>query len=343
MDSLIEPNWHPIVVHFVIAFLLTSPVLLAIAAFAPAEARWRPSIQAAGDWMLALGAVFALLAVAAGLQAYYTVDHDGPSHAAMTDHRNFAFATVAIVGAFAVWRYLARSSTPSKLFSILFLAAALLLATTAWKGGRLVYQYGLGVESLPAASGDGHDHDHADGGDHAADTDESGAEEEAHDHDAHEHEDAASDVTDEHDEQSRAAAPPPPADVAGLGPAQVVDAFGRALAGKDEAAVRALLAPDVIVAEGGGAERSLEEYAGHHMPADMAFTAAVDFALKDRKVIESDDMATVISESQIHGTYNDQTVHSRMMETMALRWTDSGWKIVHIHWSSAPITGEHEH
>jgi len=32
-----------------------------------------------------------------------------------------------------------------------------------------------------------------------------------------------------------------------------------------------------------------------------------------------------------------------MMETMVLRRIDGEWRIVHIHWSSAPLTGEHEH
>ena len=42
-------------------------------------------------------------------------------------------------------------------------AAALLLGATGWHGGELVYRYGLGVLSLPAAEGEGHDHVHADG------------------------------------------------------------------------------------------------------------------------------------------------------------------------------------
>ena len=112
---------------------------------------------------------------------------------------------------------------------------------------------------------------------------------------------------------------------------------------QDAGPVLRLGRPDVVIAEGGGAERSVDEYAGRHMPADMAFTAAVDFSLKKRDVIVADNLATVISQSQIHGTFRDQNVHSRMMETMVLRRDDDRWRIVHIHWSSAPITGEHEH
>jgi uncharacterized membrane protein len=339
MSELIEPNWHPLVVHFVIAFLLTSPVLLLIAAFSPPGARYKTSLQAAGDWMLALGVIAAILAVAAGLQAYYSVAHDTPSHEAMTNHRNYAFATVALFGVFAVWRFATRASAPAKLFGVLFLAATLLLATTAWKGGRLVYHYGLGVKSLPAAEGEGHDHDHGTADDHGDDHDDG---DHADDHDD-DHDDGDDHEHAEDQAPSPASASELPADFSALEPAEVVDAFQAALASGNEDAVRPLLAPNVIIAEGGGAERSLEEYAGHHMPADMAFTAAVEFSLKKRDAIVSGDMATVISEMQTHGSFNGREIHSRMMETMVLRQGDNGWKIVHIHWSSAPITGEHEH
>jgi ketosteroid isomerase-like protein len=56
-----------------------------------------------------------------------------------------------------------------------------------------------------------------------------------------------------------------------------------------------------------------------------------------------EDAATVISRSQAHGQFRGQNIHSRTMETMVLRRTDGQWRIVHIHWSSAPITGEHAH
>ncbi len=58
-------------------------------------------------------------------------------------------------------------------------------------------------------------------------------------------------------------------------PAGVVDSFSAALKAGDAATLEKLLAPDVLIAESGGAERSFAEYAGHHMPADMAFTKAV--------------------------------------------------------------------
>jgi len=126
-------------------------------------------------------------------------------------------------------------------------------------------------------------------------------------------------------------------------PAAVVDAFGAALKAGDAATLEKLLAPDVFIAESGGAERSFAEYAGHHMPADMTFTKAVSTTVKDRRIFEGGSLATVVTEAVSMGTYREKPVNSRLMETMTLQKTGDEWRIVHIHWSSAEIKGEHEH
>jgi ketosteroid isomerase-like protein len=120
----------------------------------------------------------------------------------------------------------------------------------------------------------------------------------------------------------------------------VVDAFAAALREGDAVTVERLMAPNVIIAESGGVERSFAEYAGHHMPADMAFSAAVTFTLQQRDVIAGEDAVTVISRSEVGGEFQGRTIHSQSMETMELRRTNGQWRIVHIHWSSAPIRAE---
>ncbi len=322
MSNLIEPNLHPIFVHFAYALSISAVIAYLAARFAPNE-RWRSTLVPAGDWMLAFGVLAILATVAAGFQAYYSVAHDGPSHEAMTTHRNWAVPSSILLLMLASWRWLARASAPSALFSIALVAAAVPLTTTAWWGGKLVYSYGLGVTSLPAVTGDGHDHDHGND-DRTASTGSAG------EHDPSDgHHDISADVE-------------APSILPGS-PASVVATFSSALKRGDADTVASLMSPDAIIAEGGGAERSFEEYAGHHMPADMAFTAAVDFALKKQDVISGSEVAIVISESQVHGSYNGKTIHSRMMETITLRRSEESWLIEHIHWSSAPIEGDHEH
>ncbi len=303
MGGLIEPNIHPVFVHFASALVVTSAAAYLLALVLP---RRRETLLAAADWMLAFGALAILATVAAGFQAYYSVSHDTPSHAAMTTHRNWAVPTALFVLALAAWRWRARAKAPSALFSAFVAVAAVLMTTTAWWGGRLVYGYGLGVASLPQTQGEGHDH--------------AGVAEHAHNSEG---------------TQTASAAPGTPE--------AAVEAFSAALRAGDENALRQLLSPNVVIAEGGGVERSFEEYRGHHMPADMAFTQAVSFTLEQRDVVSSGDQATVISSSRAEGPFRGQAVRSRMMETMVLVREDGAWRIQHIHWSSAPISGEHEH
>jgi ketosteroid isomerase-like protein len=46
-------------------------------------------------------------------------------------------------------------------------------------------------------------------------------------------------------------------------------------------------------------------------------------------------IAWIASEGRTTGTYKGKQVDVVTTETMVLRRTGGGWKIVHIHWSSA--------
>lgn len=355
MDGLIEPNIHPILVHFAYALTITAIAAYLLGRFVPGEAR-RKSLIHAGNWMLAGGALAILATVAAGFWAYYTVPHDGPSHEAMTTHRNWAVPSSIIILLLAFWRWRSRAKPIGGLWLAGLFAAGLSLTVTAWWGGHIVYNYGLGVKSLPVISGDGHDHDHGDGG-HAhsasasaenAASANNAAGQVHNDEDGssathgHDNSDGHHTVVPEGHDNSDGHHDPKPNEEAGT-PGAIVTAYSDALRRGDEAALRALVLPDVIIAEGGGTERSFDEYASHHMRADMAFTAAVPFQLKSRDVIGGEEQASVISAYEIKGRYKDKDVHSRMTETMTLIKRDSEWRIAHIHWSSAPVKSGHEH
>lgn len=118
------------------------------------------------------------------------------------------------------------------------------------------------------------------------------------------------------------------------GPAETVAAFHAALSAGDSAAAVALLASDVSIFESGRAEMSAAEYAGHHLPGDMAFAAAVTRTVEDQQVGQAGDVAWVTTRSRTTGTYRDRAVDSRGTETMILRRTAAGWRIAHVHWSS---------
>jgi len=113
-----------------------------------------------------------------------------------------------------------------------------------------------------------------------------------------------------------------------------VDAFGKALATGDLKAVESLLDPDVLILESGGAERDRAEYLGHHAIADAQFLMNAHVQTGRRRARVSGDLAWVATESEIHATDDGQPMTLFGTETMVLRRSEAGWRIVHIHWSS---------
>lgn len=117
----------------------------------------------------------------------------------------------------------------------------------------------------------------------------------------------------------------------------VVDAFGAALLASDFAKVSALLAPDVLILESGGAERSREEYLSHHALADAAFLRDSSSRQLARRVRVSGDLAWVGTESELAAVKSGKPLLLASAETMVLARGADGWRIVHIHWSSRPL------
>lgn len=116
----------------------------------------------------------------------------------------------------------------------------------------------------------------------------------------------------------------------------VVERFGKALAAGEFKTVEALLAPDVLVLESGGAERSRAEYLGHHAISDAQFLKGAHVQLQRRRARVAGDLAWVGSESELHASKDGKTMTLLSTETMVLKKTGADWRIVHIHWSSRP-------
>ena len=118
--------------------------------------------------------------------------------------------------------------------------------------------------------------------------------------------------------------------------AEIADQLYQALRSGDSDSVRTLLAPDVLIFESGNTETSLEEYAGHHMPSDMAFLSAMDKTLLSRQVTVGSDLAVISSRSRLSGLYQDTEQDIISTETLVLQRTNGDWQVVHVHWSSNP-------
>jgi len=116
--------------------------------------------------------------------------------------------------------------------------------------------------------------------------------------------------------------------------AKVVQTFHAALNTGNTELARAQLAADVTIYEGGQVERSADEYANHHMLADMKFLAAVTTKTLEHEVKVLGNTAISASRSHTTGTYKNKKIDHQGMETMVLEKQNDVWKIKHIHWSN---------
>lgn len=116
----------------------------------------------------------------------------------------------------------------------------------------------------------------------------------------------------------------------------VVEQFSAAMHAGDLDGAGALLADDVIILESGVAEHSRTEYLAGHAIHDAAFLKTAHSQVKQRTARVDGDMAWVGTESELHATKDGKAMTLLSTETMVLKQTLAGWRIVHIHWSSRP-------
>ena len=147
----IVPGWHPMVVHFPVALVVTSALTLPAARLLRQE-RHAATLAVVGTWNLCLGALAALFALATGLAAVLDLHVGLAAHQAISLHLKWAIFTTLALVLLAVWRGagVAQESRPSWAFIVILVAVAAALIVTGYRGGENVYRYGIGVQR-PAA------------------------------------------------------------------------------------------------------------------------------------------------------------------------------------------------
>ncbi len=117
-------------------------------------------------------------------------------------------------------------------------------------------------------------------------------------------------------------------------PVRAVQLLHEAMSAGDAHRVQEILDPNVLILEGGSVERSRAEYAAHHLPADLEFMKGTVYKLERQTGDTVGDFAWVASEGRITGSRNDKPLDVISTESLVLRKSSGGWKVVHIHWSS---------
>ena len=140
------PNFHPLVIHFPVALLLVA-ALADFVAMPFGRPKW---LAAAVTTLFAIGSAGAIVACLTGQQALDTVLMPGMAHPIVQAHRTWAIGTTIYFCVLTLVRLAVTFRAPLSLRSrVALLVAAIIgvagLQQTAERGGRLVYEQGVGV------------------------------------------------------------------------------------------------------------------------------------------------------------------------------------------------------
>lgn len=136
-------NYHPLFVHFPIAFWLGALLFEALAVWRSSEEWHRTAAR-----LLYLGTLCAFAAVGTGLLAEEAVMEMGPDRDTFEIHEKMMFATTSVaVGLCMFVFFLRKRFTPAlrKLLLVGLVALAILLTLGSDRGAQLVYQYATAV------------------------------------------------------------------------------------------------------------------------------------------------------------------------------------------------------
>jgi uncharacterized membrane protein len=129
---------HPSIVHFPIALL---PV--AIGADLLARATGSRRLAEVGRAMMPLAAASAAVSGATGLIAQEEVNAEGKAYDILATHRSLNISLVTLSAIMAAWRL--RSEKPGAAYLALGLGGIAAMTYSAYLGGKMVYEHGLGV------------------------------------------------------------------------------------------------------------------------------------------------------------------------------------------------------
>lgn len=140
-------NYHPLLVHFPIAFIYGASLLYFVAWISASE-----KLQWTAFWVLLLAALSAAIALASGfyaapgLMVSQSVRHELLSH-----HKHLMVSASILTGALTLWALASRPMPTRARF--IFMAGLLLLmiliAAGADLGGEMVYGYNAGGSACP--------------------------------------------------------------------------------------------------------------------------------------------------------------------------------------------------
>ncbi len=131
---------HPTLVHY--------PLALVPAAFIADALGWLTGSRAlmrAGAALMPVATGSAVAAGTAGLIAQQAVKAEGEAHDMLATHRTLNLGLVGVMAALTAWRLGREEPTPGYLLA--GLAGMVVMSYSAYLGGKMVYEHGVGVRA----------------------------------------------------------------------------------------------------------------------------------------------------------------------------------------------------
>lgn len=136
---------HPITVHFVIA-----PLFIAIVFDVLWFMKRKELFEQISYYNLIIAGIFGIISVMTGLIAEEEVTFSELSKNTFESHENSAFIFIILLLIQVLWRIGLKGKIPTKLIFIYYSIITLNIIAvvfTGYNGGKLVFKYGIGVES----------------------------------------------------------------------------------------------------------------------------------------------------------------------------------------------------
>ena len=114
-----------------------------------------------------------------------------------------------------------------------------------------------------------------------------------------------------------------------------IEKYDRAVAAKDVATVKSLLAPDVLLYEHSVRNDGLQDVFENHLKPEILEFQDLELDFSDVRITSGTDLALVTRQYRVRGKLGERVIDATGNETMVWRKVAGSWKIVHIHYSHA--------
>jgi len=112
-----------------------------------------------------------------------------------------------------------------------------------------------------------------------------------------------------------------------------IEKYDRAVATKDVATVRTLLAPDVLLYEHSVRNDGIDDVFENHLKPEIVEFEEMKMEFSDARLDSGADFGLHTRQYHLQGKLKGREINAKGNETMVWKRIGSDWKIVHIHYS----------